>query len=366
MRRSVIYAILAGLSAVLAAIIVFSALRRREAEVQRAMANTVDVVVAARDLPLGTKITPDALRLARWAHDSVPRGAFTDPQAIVGAYTKGRFVAGEPVVAAKLYMGEKTAGVMPLLIPPGMRAMSVPVDEVSDIAGFVLPRTRVDVLATISNAGGDIPAFSRIVLQDVEVLAVAQEIEDSKDNPIPVKVVTLLITPEQAERLALASREGVLRLAMRNFSDQKTVQTAGVELRDLFQRAPTVPVVHHQLAGEAHPIRATGPRPVNVEIFRDGKTADSVSFINTGFGRAQRRMKPPTSDRAPVASSTGAVPAPPAPPAASPPSPVAAAASVSGPLPALATARSGAASAPADSAAVAQPYQPAPKTLYIP
>jgi pilus assembly protein CpaB len=383
MRRPVIYAILAGLSAVLAAIIVFSALRRREAEVQRAMANTVDVVVAAHDLPLGTKFTPDAVRVARWARDSVPPGSFTDPQAVSNAYAKGSFVTGEPIVASKLFMGEKTAGVMPLLIPPGMRAMSVPVDEVSDIAGFVLPRTRVDVLATISTANGDIPAFSKIVLQDVEVLAVAQEIEGSKDTPMPVKVVTLLVTPEQAERLALASREGVLRLAMRNYSDQKFVQTAGIELRDLYHGRETVPVVHSQAAGKPRAIRASGPPPVNVEIFRDGKTAESVSFVRTGLGRTMRRAQPPAGRAAPGAASASAAP-PSSAPASSPdhaassgsepvpgaaPSPAAA----TGALPAAAAAPSSigapgasAASAAAEPAPSSPSYQPAPKTLYIP
>ncbi len=379
MRRPVIYAILAGLSAILAAIVVFSALRRREAEVQRAMANTVEVLVAAHDLPLGTKITPDAVKLARWAHDSVPPGSFTDPQAIANAYAKGSFVTGEPIIAAKLYMGEKTAGVMPLMIPPGMRAMSVPVDEVSDISGFVLPRTRVDVLATISGAGADFPAFSRIILQDVEVLAVAQEIEGSKDVPIPVKVVTLLVTPEQAERLALASREGVLRLAMRNYGDQKLVQTAGIELRDLFQRAPTVPVVNRQATAVPRPIRASGRRPVNVEIFRDGKTAESVSFINAGFGRIARRAHSPAAASAPVAASASAVPAAPEPPAVSPPPPspyhaaasglapsASAGAALSAALPSVGPAPRGAAGAAVDSVDAAEPYQPTPKTVYIP
>jgi pilus assembly protein CpaB len=382
MRRPVTYAILAGLSAVLAAIIVFSALRRREAEVQRAMANTVDVVVAAHNISLGTRISPESVKLARWAHDSVPPGSFTDIQAVVNAYAKGSFVVGEPIVSARLYMGQKTAGVLPLLIPPGMRAMSVPVDEVSDISGFVLPRTRVDVLATISNAGNDFPSFSRIVLQDVEVLAVAQEIEGSKDVPISVKVVTLLVTPEQAERLALASREGVLRLAMRNYGDQKVVQTAGVELRDLFQRAPSVPEVHRQAPAEPRAIRASGPRPVNVEIFRDGKSSESVSFINTGFGRTAHRVLPPKGASAPGAASASALgaerapaaeSAPPASPepaaesgSASPPPPASAAASLSNGLPAASSATPGAPSVPDNAADAAQPYQPAPKTLYIP
>src|SRR5260370_40858493 len=135
MKRPIIFIFLAGLGSILAAIVVFSALRNRESEVQRAMAHTVEVVVAARDIPLGAKLQPDAVKLVRWARDGVPQGAFTDPQAVTGSVPQNHFVANEPVVVSKLFMGEKTAGVMPLLIPAGMRAMSVPVDEVADIAG---------------------------------------------------------------------------------------------------------------------------------------------------------------------------------------------------------------------------------------
>ena len=154
MRRPIIFILLAGLGAILAAIVVFSALRNRESEVQRAMAHTVEVVVAARDIPLGEKLQPDAVKLVRWARDGVPQGAFTDPNAVVGSFAKNQFVANEPVVASKLFMGEKTSGVMPLLIPAGMRAMSVPVDEVADIAGFVAPHTHVDILAAVSQGYG--------------------------------------------------------------------------------------------------------------------------------------------------------------------------------------------------------------------
>src|SRR5579863_7879648 len=139
MKRPIVFVILAAMGAMLAAIVVFSAIRKRESEVQRAMAHTVEVVVAANDIAVGTKIDASAVKLVRWARDSVPQGAFTDPQAITGAFAKSEFVAGEPMVASQLFMGQMTSGVMPLLIPAGMRAMSVPVDEVSDIAGFVAP-----------------------------------------------------------------------------------------------------------------------------------------------------------------------------------------------------------------------------------
>ncbi len=105
------------MGAVLAAIVVFSAIKRRESEVQRAMAHTVEVVVAAKDIPVGAKLEPDTVKMVRWARDGVPQGAFTDPQAVAGAFAKSEFVANEPVVASKLFMGEKTSGVMPLLIP---------------------------------------------------------------------------------------------------------------------------------------------------------------------------------------------------------------------------------------------------------
>ena len=182
---------------------------------------------------LGTKLDPASVKLVRWARDSVPQGAFTDPQAVAGSFAKSEFVANEPIVASKLFMGEMTSGVMPLLIPAGMRAMSVPVDEVSDIAGFVAPHTRVDILVAVAGTGPGEPSFSRIVLQNIEVLAVAQEIEHVKDQPEVVKVVTLLVTPADAEKLTLASREGLLRLAMRNYSDGKIVATKGIGLPDL-------------------------------------------------------------------------------------------------------------------------------------
>jgi len=308
MRRPIIFVLLAGLGAVLAAIVVFSALRKRESEVQRAMAHTVEVVVAARDIPLGTKLQPDAVKLVRWAREGVPQGAFTDPQAVSGSFAKSQFVANEPVVASKLYMGEKTSGVMPLLIPAGMRAMSMPVDEVADIAGFVAPHTRVDILVAVSGSGAGESSFSRIVLQNIEVLAVAQEIEHVKDEPQVVKVVTLLVTPPDAEKLALASREGTLRLAMRNYSDSKIVATNGIAMADLMHNgAATVPMMQQQpVTTGARPAHLTAETrtPLRIEVMRDGKSSEAISFLNSGRVRLssdQPREAAPATSAAPAA-----------------------------------------------------------------
>jgi len=305
MRRPAIFAMLAAVAAVLAAVVVFSALQRREAEVQNALTHSVEIVVAARELPLGAKLDQTSMKLTRWSRDSVPEGAFTDTKRLMNAYVTSRFVANEPIVASKLFVGDRAAGVMPLLIPPGMRAMSVAVDEVSDIAGFVLPQTRVDVLAAISGGGPEQPAFSRIVLQNVEVIAVAQEIEGSKDEPVSVKVVTLLVSPQDSEKLALASREGSLRLAMRNYSDSKFVITAGADMHDLLYPGVREPSIRNQPVAE--PPGAPPRRPaMSVEILRDGRSAGSISFINTALPGHQRRLEPAIDAPAPMTSSEGA------------------------------------------------------------
>lgn len=282
MRRPMVFVLLAGLAAMLASVMVYSALKRREAEVANAMSHNVEVVVAAYDLPLGTKIDVGEVKLARWSADSLPDGAYTDPKQVLGSYVKNSLVANEPIVQAKLFTGDKTAGVMPLLIPFGMRAVSVPVDEVSDVAGFVLPHTRVDVLVATTSEGADNKAFSKVILQNVEVLAVAQEVEQKKDEPEIVKVVTLLVTPQESERLALASHSGTLRLAMRNYNDNKIVLTSGSDVSQMlraYSLAPDVPVMAVQPEPH-HIVVAHRPKPVEIEILRNGKSSESVSFVN--------------------------------------------------------------------------------------
>ncbi len=378
MKRPIVFVILAGMGALLAAIVVFSAIRKRETEVQRAMAHTVEVLVAANNISLGAKIEPDSVKLARWARDSVPEGAFTDPQAVAGAFAKSEFVANEPIVASKLFMGEKVSGVMPLLIPPGMRAMSVPVDEVSDIAGFVEPHTRVDILVAVAGTGPAEPSFSRIVLQNIEVLAVAQEIEHVKDAPEVVKVVTLLVTPVDAEKLTLASREGLLRLAMRNYSDAKIVPTNGIALTDLLHRGisagATLPVMQVQPA----PLSAIIARPAHartalrVEVLRDGKSSEAISFVRSGM-ETRAAIEPhsdqPPASAPPIPAATG-LPAAPETPVSSA-KPVWSAAFVEPPASAFAAVRAdaveGRGSINPDQLRPGDPgYEPAPKTYQVP
>ena len=149
MRRPIIFVLLAGFAALVAALVVYSALKKREHDADLARAQTVYIVVAAHDLTIGSKLDQTSTKMARWSKDSQPPGAFTDAGSVTGQYTKTGFVENEPIVADRLFSGIKNAGVLPLLIPNGWRAMSVPVDEVSDISGFVLPHTHVDIVVTV-------------------------------------------------------------------------------------------------------------------------------------------------------------------------------------------------------------------------
>ena len=195
----------------------------------------------------------------------------------------------EPIVADRLFSGVKTAGMLPLLIPAGMRAMSFPVDEVSDIAGFVLPGAHVDILVAISDKATNGEPFSKIVLQNVEVIAVAQEIEVAKDEPKVVKVVTVLLTPEESERLSVASHDGSLRLALRNYEDKKVVMTNGSNVAAMLRGGAAAPLMERQAVAPAPP-RMSRPRPkaIQVEIMRDGKSSESVSFVH---GRGARNTE---------------------------------------------------------------------------
>jgi pilus assembly protein CpaB len=287
--------VLAGLAAALAALVVQSALRKKDTELQKARVMATEILVAAHDLPVGTKLQPDDVKLARWPRDSVPSGAITDAHTVVDTIVKSEMVQDEPITATRLYTGD-TAGVLSLLIPPDMRAMSVAVDEVSDIAGFVLPHARVDVLVAIKeeNGPGGSSAHSKIVLENVEVLAVAQT-TDHKDKPQVERVVTLLVTPQEAERLALASHEGSLRLALRNLNDEKIVNTAGSSVSSLLQvygGAP--PPVARPQVGQVHVAvfrRPSAPAPaIKIEVMRDGSTRDALSF-----GLDGKAIRPPAS-----------------------------------------------------------------------
>ncbi len=312
MRRPTIFLMLAMVAAVLAAVVVFSALKNREAQVEVALAQTQDIAVAARDLRVGEKLSAADVKLVRWSRQSMPEGAITDPAMVGNSFAKNEIVAGQPVTQRNLISADSIPGVMPMIITPGMRAMSVAVDEVGDISGFVKPRTHVDVLVALSGAGPDnAKPYSKIILQNIEVIAVAQQIDKGKDEPEVVKVITLLVTPHDAEKLGLAERDGVLRLAMRNYNDDKTVTTAGSDFADLLGPGANAVAMNSQPPSPLLlPPKFSDPRagrPFDIEIMRDGKDAETISFISASASGVSSRTTEPMA--APTAPPTSVVPA---------------------------------------------------------
>ena len=189
---------------------------------------TKRVVVANADLSLGSELRRDDLKTIEWPVSAVPEGAFEDANALIGRGLISSIVRHEPILSGKLSSKEAGSG-LPPIIPTGKRAMSVRVNEVIGVAGYVLPGTRVDVIATqASNRGEDMT--SKVVLSNVQVLTAGTRVEhDTKENkPMQVTVVTLVVTPEEAEKLTLASTEGKIQLALRNPLDLESPVTPGI------------------------------------------------------------------------------------------------------------------------------------------
>jgi pilus assembly protein CpaB len=240
---------------------------------------TRGVVVAATDLDIGAELGPDDVRVIQWPASSLPQNVFSDPKDVVGRGLILPVVQNEPLLPIKLASIEAGSG-LPPAIPPGLRAVSVKVNEVIGVAGYTLPGTRVDVLATVSPNGQRGDTTSKVILTDVQVLAAGTKLErdTEKGKPIPVNVVTLLVNPEEAERLTLAANEGKIQLALRNPLDKGNPATRGVRAAALLGTAPPVRALPRSLPRRTAEVAVSLPAPVvnesvTVEIIRGDKRA---------------------------------------------------------------------------------------------
>ncbi|HXT32398.1 MAG TPA: Flp pilus assembly protein CpaB [Vicinamibacterales bacterium] len=228
-------------------------------------APTQPVVVAAADLALGTELKKEDLTVVNFPVGAAPEGGFKSPAEIIGRGLIVSMVKNEPVLAAKLASKEAGAG-LPPVIPEGMRAVSVRVNEVIGVAGYVLPGTRVDVLATASPTSQQQDTTAKLILSNVQVLTAGTRMEQDqeKGKPMQVTVVTLLVYPEQSERLALASSEAKIQLALRNPLDQGAPETPGIKPAALLGMSrPSKPVKAESTSAKAG--RKT-PGPVTQEV----------------------------------------------------------------------------------------------------
>jgi pilus assembly protein CpaB len=258
---------------------VVAAMPVREVEVV-----SLQTVVAARPIPVGTIVTSDFVKLVPWpARNPIP-GSFTKIDAVVNRGAIVELAENEPLTESKLApLG--SGGGLPPTIPEGMRAISVKTNEVIGVAGFVIPGTRVDVLVVVGKGARD-EAISRAVVSNVQVLTAGSRFDQEKakaeGKPISATVVTLLVTPADAEKISLAANEGQIMLTLRNPLDVAPTSTNGARMANLLA-TPAPPVVVKRAEGRKVVVEAPAPSlaPVpkiyTVEAIRGAKrTEESV------------------------------------------------------------------------------------------
>ena len=263
--------IIALLAAVTFGLIAAVSVKQYLLSAQTYKSNLNDVVVAKVDIPVGSRIIPEQLTVAQFPADVTPEGALSKiDEQLIGRVVVTSISPRDPVTEAKLAPIGATGG-LSSMIPEGYRAMTVAVNDVVGVSGFIMPGTLVDIVVVITppKGSGNEEMISKIVLQNIKVLANGQNIDKPKNDrevERTIKAVTLQVTPEQAEKLALASSEGKLQLVMRNSVDQADEQTAGANKRTLLtgERAMIAPDPGSAAAPKPAPSspRRYAPRPV--------------------------------------------------------------------------------------------------------
>ncbi len=235
----------------------------------------VMAVVAASDIQIGSKLTERDVTLAAFPQASIPPGAFARvsqvrQRGVILPISKGDFILPDKLAA------EDAGSGLPSMIPPGMRAVSVRVNDVVSVAGFVQPGTRVDVLATgLPGAGND--AQTNTVLENVAVIAVGRSLLDRviTGETQNAAVITLLVSPDDAQRLTLASQEGRIQLALRNPLDTRKESIAPTKASSLSPRGEMAPVAKPRLHKVTEKVTPQPPAPYQIEMIRGGKREET-------------------------------------------------------------------------------------------
>ena len=277
--RTMIVVLVAVLTGAAAAYAVRQYVRARP--IQQAAVAVTNVVVAARPLPVGTRLAAADVKVVAWPVDAQIPGAFNQMDPVVNRGLVQAVDTNEPITNGKLAAVDAGSGLSPT-IPDGMRAISVQVNEVIGVAGFVTPGTHVDVLGTFKQGSdGD----TRVVVNNEQVLTAGTHLDPDKSGAgaMPSSVVTLLLTPADAEKVVLASNSGQIMLALRNPLDTTSADTTGTRSAELLG-APVVtpaPVVatprpSRPKVAEPPPPPPAPPKPYTVETIRAAKRAEEA------------------------------------------------------------------------------------------
>jgi pilus assembly protein CpaB len=200
-------------------------------QVEEHQVETVQVVVAAGDLQWGTKLTKEMIKTVPFLKTSLPHGHYSNATSVLDRVLIAPLQGKDPVTESRLAPKNIKVGGVSAVLQSGKRAVSVKGDKIVGLSGLVKPGNRVDVLVTMKNPKND-KDMTKLVLENIPVLATGTQIENKNDDPSPVDVYTLEVTPEQAEKLALASTKGRLQFALRNIIDSESVKTTGADIAE--------------------------------------------------------------------------------------------------------------------------------------
>lgn len=289
-RNAIIVLGVAVVFALLTAVMAYNWLQKRTAT--GTDTKPEQVAVAAADLSWGTMLTDDMVKMVPYLKASLPDGYFPDAAQVRGRTILYPMKRGELILESRLAPAAGKGGGVAAIVTPGKRAMAVKVDKIVGVSGFVEPGHRVDVLVTISRYS-DSPV-TKIVLENMLVIATGAEMEKTggKNKPTQVDVVTLEVTPQEAEKLALAATEGKLRLALRSYGDKEDVATRGATIGSLLSgstpgpaKAALRPAPRPRRVERQTPAApAPAPRAMTVEVIRGNETKE-VKFGNGGGER---------------------------------------------------------------------------------
>jgi pilus assembly protein CpaB len=248
------------------------------------------ILVATVDLGLADTVTSQHIKLVNWPKASVPPGALRTPAEAEGRVVRSSVVAGEPLIDGKLAPQlSGRGGIMPMLIPEGQRGVTIRVDEAMRESGFVLPNSRVDVLVSMPKAGTN-EKIAKVILQDVTVLASGQTVEMKDNKPVTNTTVTLALTPQQVERLAVAQSEGRLMLVQRNLRDTQFVRTPGATPSSLLSDiAPAPkPEAKPQVLARSAPLPVPVVEKYPVAVIRGTKVSEQTFVREPGNSWAEQ------------------------------------------------------------------------------
>ena len=258
------YTVVFGVAVLVASAATFGVWRVLQSAEARNRVATVNVVVAMRDIPEGNEITREMLGTSTWPAGNAPAGAFQRVDSVAGRVTRVPVFKGEPIVPGRLAPLGTGPG-LEVKISPGKRAMAVRINDIAGISGLIQPNSRVDVLVTMRSpdGGGRTNQVAKLFMENMRVLSVGTNVQRGDDGmPVDGKTATLEVTPDEAERLAVAQGQGTIQLVLRGYGDPDSINTSGASSTDVLAALRDAPAVVPQPV--APPPRRTVTRPAPV------------------------------------------------------------------------------------------------------